>query len=128
MLPIDFSDRQRKKQTKPFVLPKLPTYAWAIVAAPVLILGLGILCMDYVALSQANTIISQIEEAATSEESRQQKKIRKLAGVTPLRKARNDKLHETYTFARVLPLPPRTATVVYSSSGRITEVLRDSEL
>ena len=82
--------------------------------------------MDFAAVSQAESIIQQIEEAASSDEKRQQTKIRKLAGVTPTKKTREDELYETYTFSRLLPLPPRTATVVYTSNGKISKVLRNS--
>ena len=126
MYPIDFSEGRRKKQAKTFAIPKLPSYAWAIVAVPVLLIGIGIVCMDFAAVSNADSIIQQIEEAASSDEKRQQHKIRLIAGVLPTKKTRDDELHETYTFSRMLPLPPRTATVVYTSTGKISKVTRGS--
>ena len=126
MYPIDFSETRKKKNVaKPFVLPKLPAYAWAIVAVPVVLLCLGVLCMDYLSVRHAETLIDAIEVAALVDGTRQQRKIRKITGFSPTRKTRSGELIETYTFSRILPFSPRTATVVYTSSGRITEVLRN---
>lgn len=129
MYPIDFSEtRKKKKEVKPFALPKLPAYAWAIVAVPAALLCLGVLCMDYLAVRHADTVIDEIEVVALVEGTRQQRKVRKITGFTPEKKTRHDELVETYTFSRVLPFSPRTATVVYTSSGRITKVLRNAEM
>ena len=125
MYPIDFSEGRRSKKKKGVQIPQLPSYSWAVLGGAAALMFVAVAGFDYSSLSHADSIIDKME--ATMESKGSSKEIRQVAGVSPERKTRSSELHETYTFDRVLPLPPRTATVVYSSSGRITRILRDGE-
>ena len=128
--PIDFSETRKKKKQKKFdfKLPKLPAYTWVAVAAPLLFVFLSVAYMDYSAVSKADSVIRQIEEIQEMGGRRQKSRVRKLAGMSPLTDTHGKELYETYTFERVFPiLPPRIATVVYSSSGQVIDVLDPNE-
>ena len=128
--PIDFSETRKKKQEKKFEfkLPKLPAYAWVAVATPILFVFLTVAYLDYSAVSKADSVIRQIEELQELGGRRQKSRVRKLAGVRPRTDTHGSELYETYTFKRVFPiLSPRIATVVYSSSGTVIDVLDPNE-
>ncbi len=130
--PIDFSEtrkRNNKKNSFAIRLPKLPPYAWLGIAAPALFACLTVGYLDYSAMSKASSVIQQIEEIQEMGGRRQKTRVRKLTGLSPETDVRGRELYETYTFTRVIPiLPPRVATVVYSSSGSVIEVLSPDEV
>ena len=124
MYPIDFSEgRRNKKKKKSFQIPELPAYTWAVVSGAIFLLVVVVAGFDYAAVSRAETVIEEMEVTMAGRGS--SKQIQAVAGVSPERKTRSNELHETYTFSRVLPFPAPAATVVYSSSGQITRIVRE---
>jgi len=98
-------------------------------AVPLLFGLVSIVYMDYSSMSKAASVIRQIEELEDSGGRRQKTRVRKLTGLSPETKVFGNELHETYTFSRVIPvLPPRIATVVYSSGGTVIDVLTPAEV
>ena len=128
MYPIDFSAGKKPKKQDAVAMPKIPAYAWLAMAVPVVIGMMAVLYFDYSAVSKADEVILQMEALSSDGGVRQKKMMRKIAGVRPETDVRGGNLHETYSFDRVIPvLPRRVVTIVYSSSGKVLDVLNDGE-
>ena len=130
MYPIDFSQgRKKKKQTQfKLVMPKL-SMPFAIAAASMCVLVLVVVfALDYSSMSRANSTIIEMIAVAKSEDGKVRTKMRKLAGIKPITKTKGSELHETYTFDRTISVFASPAvTVVYSSSGKVLDILRSAE-